>query len=214
MRTLLDITLTLSSDLPVWPGDPPVQLERVSDLAAGDPFSLTRLCISAHAGTHVDAPAHFLADGSTVEALDLDALIGPARVAMLSDVDVIDAAALEALELPPSVERLLLRTTNSDRRARSVPESEILTDFVALAADGARWMVERGVRLVGIDGPSIAPLDDIDTPHRVLLGAGVVVVEGLDLSRVASGDYTLICLPLKLAGADGAPARVVLVRLE
>jgi len=214
MRTLLDITLTLSPNLPVWPGDPPVEVARVSDLAAGDPWSLTRLGTSAHAGTHVDAPAHFLADGATVEALDLDALIGPARVVALPDIDAIDASALEALELPPSTERLLLRTANSDRRARGVPESEILADFVALAADGARWLVERGLRLVGIDGPSIAPLDDIDAPHRVLLGAGLVIVEGLDLAQAAPGDYELLCLPLKLAGADGAPARVVLVSLE
>jgi arylformamidase len=220
-RRIHDITLLLSPELPVWPGDPPVELVRVSDLAAGDPFSLTRLSTSAHAGTHVDAPAHFLADGATVEALDLDALIGPALVLALPDLAAIDAASLDealdaaltALGQPRSTgaERLLLRTANSQRRAQGVPEAEILADFVALTADGARWLVERGVRLVGIDGPSIAPLEDIDTPHRVLLGAGVVVVEGLDLARVAPGEYTLVCLPLKLAGADGAPARAVLV---
>ncbi len=216
MPILHDITLTLSPDLPVWPGDPPVELARVSDLGAGDPWSLTRLCTSTHAGTHVDAPAHFLMDGATVEALDLGALIGPAVVVDLPEVEVVDAGALEALDLfdagdPAPAERLLLRTRNSERRGRGVPEAEILADFVALAADGAAWLAARGLRLVGIDGPSIAPLDDIDTPHRVLLGAGVVVVEGLDLRAVAAGRYTLVCLPLKLAGADGAPTRAVLM---
>jgi len=206
-----DVTLPLSPDLPVWPGDPPVELARVSDMATGAAFNLTRLCASAHAGTHVDAPAHFLPGGRTIDQLDVAALIGPALVVAVPDVAVVGAADLDALDLPPRVERLLLRTGNSDRRAAGVAEADLLADFVAVTAGGARWLVARGLRLVGIDGPSIAPLDDIATPHQILLGAGVVVVEGLDLRAAAPGAYGLVCLPLKLAGADGAPARVVLV---
>jgi len=206
-----DITLPLSPALPVWPGDPPVEVERVADLEAGDAYTLTRLGLSVHAGTHVDAPAHFVRGGGTVDQLDLDVLIGPARVVDIPDATAIDEAALEGLRLSAGVERLLLRTRNSARRARGVSEAALLADFVAVTADGARWLVDRGVRLVGIDGPSIAPLDDIDTPHRVLLGAGVVIVEGLDLGGVGGGDYTLVCLPLRLVGCEGAPVRAVLV---
>ncbi|RIL05990.1 cyclase [bacterium] len=208
-RRIHDVTLAIDPDLGVWPGDPPTAIERVCDVAAGDGYTLTRLAMSAHLGTHVDAPAHFVAGGGTVDGLDLDTLIGAAVVVDLRHAGAVDAAALDAADVPPGTRRLLVRTRNSDRWARG--ERAFDPGFVGVTSGGAAWLVARGIRLVGIDGPSIAPFDDVDGPHLALLGAGVVVVEGLDLHAVAAGTYTLACLPLKLAGAEGAPARVVLI---
>lgn len=204
-----DISVAIGPDLGVWPGDPPTAIERVCDVAAGDGYTLTRLSLSAHLGTHVDAPAHFVAGGATVDGLDLGTLIGPAVVVDLRHVAAIGAGDLDAAGVPPGTRRLLLRTRNSDRWARG--QRAFDPGFVGVTPDGAAWLVAHGVRLVGIDGPSIAPFDDVEAPHVALLGAGVVVVEGLDLHAVAPGAYTLACLPLKVAGAEGAPARAVLI---
>lgn len=211
--TIIDVTLAVSADLPVWPGDPPVALTRVADMVAGDLATVTHISCSAHAGTHLDAPAHFIAGGATVEALDLDILIGPALVVQLPDeVDQVDARVLADLALPSGLMRLLFRTRNSAAWARG--DFAFRQNFVAITAEGAEALVAHGVRLVGVDGLSVAPFADTATPHRVLLDAGVVPVEALDLSRVAPGWYWLCCLPLKLVGADGAPVRAVLLGLE
>lgn len=209
MKAIYDISLTIGPDLPVWPGDPPVQLSQPSHLDRGDEYTLTRLDISAHTGTHLDAPAHFIPRGATVEALDLAVLIGPCRVVEMTAAGHVTAAALEALAIPPGTVRLLLKTANSRLWAES--GAAFRPDFVAVAADGAQWLVDHGVKLVGVDYLSVAPFDDSVATHRLLLGAGVIVVEGLNLSAVAPGEYQLICLPLKIAGSDGAPARAVLL---
>lgn len=206
---IYDITLPLQPGLPTWPGDPPLVVERVASVEAGDGYSLTRIALSAHAGTHVDAPAHYLPNAPTAEALDLDVLIGPAQVFHVPDTaGVIDQAVLETLDLAEGVQRVLFRTRNSEWWAMG--PQPFREDFVALSAGAARWLVARGVRLVGVDYLSVAPMDDLETPHQVLLSAGVIPVEGLDLRGVPPGHYGLICLPLKLVGSDGAPARVVL----
>lgn len=206
---IYDITLTISDRLPVWPGDPPVRVSRVLDLARGDAVTLTHLDMGAHTGTHVDAPAHFIPGGATVETLPLEVLTGPARVVHLPDVDIITAEVLAAANIPPGATRVLFRTRNSDLWARG--EREFRPDFVALSEDAARWLVARGVRLVGVDYLSVAGFDDPRPVHEILLRAGVVIVEGLDLSAVPAGEYDLVCLPLKIAGAEGAPARAILI---
>lgn len=206
---IYDITLPISDDLPVWPGDPRPCITRVADLARGDAFTLSALQMSAHTGTHVDAPAHFIEGGATVDALPLDVLVGPARVVHLPDADVITASVLDALNIPPVPSRLLFRTRNSDLWAKGV--TGFREDFVALSEDAARWLVARGVRLVGVDYLSVAPAADPATVHVILLRAGVVIVEGLNLSAVPAGEYDLVCLPLKVVGAEGAPARAILI---
>jgi arylformamidase len=164
-----------------------------------------------HVGTHVDAPHHFMNDGRTVEQLPLDVLAGPCYVVQLPDgVEAITAEALEGTSLPADTTRILFGTSNS--RFWSQGEARFQEDFVAVTEDGAEWLVQRGVRLVGVDYLSVAPYGDSLPTHRTLLKAGVVVVEGLDLSAVPRGFYELYCLPLKLLGADGAPARAILVR--
>lgn len=209
MSHIIDLSPTISPELPVWPGDPRVTLRQPYHRARGDEFTLTELAMSAHTGSHVDAPAHYLREAAGVDRLPLDALVGPAIVVETGDTPVITAASLDRLRIPPGTERLLFRTRNSTRGLMRLPDFQ--TEFVALAADGARWLVDHGVRLVGIDYFSIAPYDDLAPTHRILLEAEVVIVEGLDMTDVTPGEYTFICLPLKLKDADGAPARAVLI---
>jgi arylformamidase len=208
MRTY-DISLTISPRLPVWPGDPPITLERTEKMEDGAHANVSQISMSAHTGTHVDAPYHFLADGATVEKMLLKTLTGRAFVLHLPNIDVITAADLERAELPPRTRRVLLKTRNSELWANRV--SEFRTDFVGISPDGAQFLVDRGVQLVGIDYLSIAPYGKSEATHQILLKAGIIIIEGLDLSAVSDGRYNLYCLPLKLASADGAPARAILV---
>ena len=206
---IYDISLPISEALVVWPGDPPIRISQPSHLERGDLATLTRLDLGAHTGTHVDAPAHFVRGGAGVDALDLEVLVGPALVVHLPEAEVLTAGLLAALDLPPGTERLLFRTRNSERWVRG--ETAFFEGFVGLAEDGARWLVECGVRLVGVDYLSVAPFADPAPTHEILLRAGVIVVEGLNLSGVEPGVYQLVCLPLKLVGGDGAPARTILM---
>lgn len=208
---IYDISLTLSDKLPVWPGDPKFLLERVDKIEEGANSNGSRIEMSVHIGTHVDAPFHFLGgDSATVESLSMRILTGRAYVLHLpDDVDVIDADLLQKADIPPRTRRLLFRTRNSEYWSRQEPEFQ--TDFVGLTAGAAQILVDRGVKLVGIDYLSIAPYKQSRPTHEILLKAGIVIVEGLNLSAVSQGRYTLYCLPLKLAGSDGAPARAILV---
>ena len=208
MRTY-DVTLTISHDMPVWPGDVQPTLEMKSSIAAGGTANTSQITLSVHTGTHVDAPHHFLDNGRTVEGLSLDVLIGRAYVLHLPDVDVITAGLLEHADIPPRTRRLLFKTRNSEYWAKGIKEFQ--PNFVGISADAAQFLVDRNVRLVGVDYLSVAPYKKSVPTHQILLRAGVVVVEGLDLSQVSQGRYTLHCLPLKMGGSDGAPARVILV---
>jgi arylformamidase len=205
-----DVTLPISPDLPVWPGDPVVVLEQVSSMDAGAHDNLSRLACGVHTGTHVDAPHHFMNDHRTVEMLSLDILVGPARVIHIPEqVTVVSAEALEKATIPFGTERLLLKTRNSQHWEQG--EMEFFKDFIGISVDGADWLVEHNIKLIGIDYLSVAPYHQSVPTHRRLLGAGMIIIEGLDLSAVLPGLYELYCLPLKLVGSDGAPARVILV---
>jgi len=209
MRTY-DISLTIRSELPVWPGDAPVSLERISKIEQGEAFNVTHINMGAHVGTHVDAPFHVLGDQATIDQLPLNLLTGRAYVLHLTDdVDLITAELLINAEIPPRTRRLLFRTRNSGLWTQGLKEFQ--TDYVGLAPDAAEYLVNRSVKLVGIDYLSIAPFGDSVPTHQILLEAGVVIVEGLNLSEVSQGRYTLYCLPIKIGGADGAPARAILV---
>ena len=205
---IYDISLPISPSLPVWPGDPPLELELVESMDNGAHANVSRLAASVHVGTHVDAPHHFLNDHRTVEALPLNVLTGPCTVVEIPhEADHVTAEVLQRMALP-RVERLLFKSRNSARWAH---ETEFFPDFLAISEDGARFLVDRGVRLVGVDYLSVAPYQQSVPTHTILLRAGVVIVEGLNLTDVLPGDYDLYCLPLKLVGADGAPARAILV---
>lgn len=210
-RSLHDITVRLSPSLAVWPGDTPIQVGQKSLTIEGGVVTVSTLTFGSHAGTHVDAPLHFVPGGGSVDRLDLNDLIGPALVVEALDAPALTAPVLDSLAIPPGVTRLLFHTRNSTIWARGA--GAFHEDYVGMTEDGARWVVERGIRLVGVDYLSVAPFGDGVRPHRVLLEAGVVVLEGLDLSGIVPAWYQLLCLPLKIEGGDGAPARVVLMDL-
>lgn len=205
-----DISLTLKPELPVWPGDPRICMERIQKIENGDPVNVTRVDFAVHAGTHVDAPVHWLPGTNGVDKLPLEALVGPALVVELPDsVELITAEVLAGENLPTTVERILFKTRNSTYWSK--PELEFQTNFVAVDAGAAQELLKRGVKLVGIDYLSVAPFDYSRLTHEILLGEGVVLLEGVNLTGVKAGWYELYCLPIKLAGADGAPARTILV---
>jgi arylformamidase len=216
---IYDLTPPIRAGMAVWPGDPSVSVEALPAPEGPEvgAVHVSRLTLGSHTGAHVDAPAHLLPGGGGVDALPIGILLGPARVLHLGGREPISAQALrQALgDAPP--ERLLLRTANSDEDLVVCDEGlawaqAFTPDYVALEAEAARWLAAQGARLVGLDALSVDPYDAEDLPaHRALLEAGVVIVEGLDLRGVPAGDYWLCCLPLNLAGGDGAPARVVLV---
>ena len=210
--TIYDVSLPISESLVVWPGDPSIRITQPSHLDRGDEATVSRLEMGAHTGTHVDAPAHFVQGGMGVDRLDLNLLVGRAVVVHAMEADALTAEVLEGLAIPSGTERVLFRTRNSQRWARG--EGEFWTDYVGITNEGARWLIARGIRLVGVDYLSVAPYDEPVAPHQTLLGAGMVVVEGLDLSEVGPGVYQFACLPLKLVGGDGAPARAILIEVS
>lgn len=204
-----DISVAVHPDrTPLWPGSPPVRLDRRLSLERGDPVNDTTLRCSVHTGTHVDAPAHHLPGGATIESLAHEVLVGPCVVVDLGGLETVDRSDLEErVECTPR--RLLLKTDNSTRWSPRFRE-----DFTGLTVEAARWTVEQGVALLGIDYLSVQPYGGSDEVHRLLLGAEVVLLEGVDLSGIAPGAYELVCLPVKLAGAEAAPARALLRPLD
>jgi len=206
---IFDISLTISPKLTVWPGDPAIEFSQLSNMDKGDTCNVTHISMGVHAGTHVDSPHHFLNDNRTVDDLDLNILTGQAYLVELSHKeDVISYETLNGASIPAGVERLLIKTRNSEIWSRG--GEEFFEDFVAINNDGADWLVQKGIKLVGVDYLSVAPFGDSVPTHRTLLKAGVIALEGLNLSDVSSGYYDLYCLPLKLSNSDGAPARVIL----
>ena len=207
---ILDISLPLSGQLPTWPGNPRYEFHPVKRLASGDSSNVSRLEIGTHSGTHVDAPRHFLDQGRTVDELPLHELIGPCLVVepgVAPGRTPITEAVLERALAGRRPERLLLKTPNS----RLWRTSDFTPDFAYLDPEAAQWAVSAGVRVVGIDYLSVEEFKRSGAPtHHILLDAGVVIIEGLNLADVEPGEYELICLPLRIAGSDGAPARVIL----
>jgi len=203
-RIVHDVSVPIRPDMHVYHGNPGVRLERHQSIADGAHANVSLLELGVHSGTHVDGALHFIDGAAGTESLPLEALVGPVEVVEATSVEGdLDEAALAALDLPRA-DRLLLKTTNS----ALWEQPSFSQDFVRLTGSGARYLIDRGVRLVGIDYLSIGDED----AHRELLGAGVVAVEGVDLRDVEPGSYELICLPIALEGSDGAPARAILVR--
>lgn len=208
MKEFIDISVPLHPDMPVWPGSAGIKITQTSNIKRGGQSNVSCLTCDMHTGTHVDAPLHFIENGNSVEQMSLNTLIGPALVAYLPQVNVINADTLTALSFPEGMKRLLLRTRNSVLWEKS--ETKFRTDYVALTEDAAKWIVEHDIRLIGIDYLSIQCYHNNNETHKILLGAGIIIVEGLNLTNVAPGWYELVCLPLKLVGSEGAPARAVL----
>lgn len=208
---MIDISIPLHAESPTWPGSTGVHLDWTLRVERGEPSNLTRLDTDIHAGTHIEGGLHSFAKGNAVDEITVRTLVGPAMVVYLSDAESIGRAELEQAEIPRDTERVLFRTRNSLLWARG--EKKFQENFVGLTADGARYLVERGVRLVGNDYLSVAKFTDGPVVHDILLKAGIVIIEGLNLHNVEPGIYQLMCLPILLPGREAAPARAVLLPL-
>jgi arylformamidase len=204
-ETWIDVTVPIRHGMPHWPGNPEIVVTQTQHLRRGDEATVSCVSFGVHTATHVDAPVHFIIDGAGVDSLRLDRLIGPARVIDLGDIDRIQPSDIEGGDIGPG-DRVLFKTRNSQYWS----ETGFRSDYAHLVPDAARWLAARGVWTVGVDYLSIGGMDSGAETHRALLAAGVCIIEGLDLSRVGPGFYDLICLPLRLEGLDGAPARAVL----
>ncbi len=204
-----DISLNLSTDTPRWVVAPPLEVHERRRMSRGDDANASALTVSVHAGTHVDAPFHFLADGASIDALPLERFIGPALVHAVEADRYITEAHVRAIPLD-GVTRVLFKTRNSEL----LKKRDYDPDFVAFSEEAARALVARGVELVGLDYLSVAHADTQVPVHRAFLDHGVILLEGIDLSAIVPGRYELMCVPLRLRGLDGAPCRAVLRDLE
>jgi len=205
---LIDVSVALERELPSWPGSTGHRTHRSMSIEAGDPANVTQLEMDVHAGTHVESSLHFLADGRPLSSVPLDRFIGPAEVIEV-DGPAATLAVLEAAGIRRDTSRLLIKTMNSARWHADHPAFD--PSYVALTEEAAGWLVDLGIRLVGIDYLSIQRYEDSPETHRILMRAGVVIVEGLDLTDATPGIYDLVCLPLRLSQAEAAPARVILI---
>lgn len=204
MARLIDISVPVYPGMLIWPSDPPVAIERAADMAKGAHVNLTRFSFGVHTGSHLDAPLHFEADGASIDRLPLDVFMGPARVVRVTG----DCVGLEDVDGLAGVQRVLFRTKNSDWWAAG--DTSFHPDFAYLTAEAATRLADLGVRLVGLDYLSIDKPKGGGAAHHALLGRGVAALETINLAGVEPGDYELICLPLRLVGAEGSPVRAIL----
>ena len=203
---LIDISLPIREGMIVYEGDPDISVRPALSLERGDPANVSTLRLGSHTGTHMDAPRHFIDGAASIDALALDTLIGPALVAEVDAERLIEPAHLARLPIDRHT-RVIFKTRNSSLWDRS----SFAREYVALSLEAAKLLIERGVKLIGIDYLSIEAFGAVGHPvHKALLGAGIVILEGLDLRRVPPGPYELYCLPLRIAGGDGSPCRAVL----
>ncbi len=214
----IDISVEMRDGMVHWPGDPECKISlfvKLGDPIKGQkgktiPCNLTQMSLSAHTGTHMDAPRHFIKDGRTMESMPLKAVVGRCRVIELKDKKAITVKELKPHKLKKG-ERVLFKTRNSTKSWKMAKTSKFDEKFIYIPADTAQYLVDCGIQTVGVDYLSVGGyMQDGVECHQILLGAEVWIIEGLDLSKVKPGKYDLVCLPLKILGADGAPARAIL----
>jgi arylformamidase len=203
----IDVSVPVRDTTPQWPGDPKLQIRRAQDMEKGYEMNLTRLRMSAHTGTHVDAPLHFVQKGRSIDMMPTEAMIGKARVIQINHPEYITRRELQEHTIERG-DRILFKTANSSHPWH---EREFMKSFVYLSTDAAEYLAEAGVMLVGIDYLSVGGYEVNESPvHRALLEAGVWVLEGVFLGEAEPGRYLMLCLPLRIEGGDGAPARILL----
>ena len=207
-----DITVPISQDMLIWPGDPKVTLRQVSSISKGAESNITQLRMSVHTGTHIDAPKHFLDDGNTIDRISLEQLIGPVFVMVFEEeISLITKETItkhKDFDILSDIKKVLFKTRNS--RLWHSDSKAFRKDFVGLDHSAAQLLADLGMELVGVDYLSIATFNETEEPHKILLEQGVVLLEGIDLTGVPQGSYELFCLPLLLQGCEGSPARVIL----
>ena len=207
---IIDITIPLSDKTPVWEGEKGITIKFVDRIDDTSDFNVSRIELGVHAGTHVDTPYYIFKNGNTADQIPLDVLIGCVQVIGIPEgISVIDKDCLMNLDIKDGVERILFKTSNS--RYWVSDRYSFNRDYVALNSQGARYLVDMDLKLVGIDYFSVSVYDDLIQPHKIFLDRGVVILENIDLRQVTTGLYELICLPLKIVGTDGAPVRAVLI---
>jgi arylformamidase len=203
----IDISVPIRDGMVHWPSDSPVSIKRVEDIEKGDTANLSAISMGAHSGTHVDAPIHFLQQGQGIDNIPIDTLVGRARVIEIRDPELIKPEELVGLGIRDG-ERILFKTENSSHVWQ---KDEFVEDFVFISDAAADFLVDRGVRLIGIDYLSVGSFKHGGSyVHKTLLNGGIWIIEGLNLSNVTPGNYDFICLPLRIVGGDGAPARAIL----
>jgi arylformamidase len=206
----IDISVPLRNGMVSWPGDAKFERTSTLQMAQGDPCNLSQISTTAHIGTHMDAPRHFLADGAGIETMPIAATMGRARVIEIADPEVIRPSELEPHHLAKG-ERILFKTRNSGYCWKT---DQFQEKYVYIALETAGYLAERGIQTLGVDYLSVGGFKSGGPEtHRILLGAGIWIIEGLNLEHVEPGEYELFCLPLKIIGSDGAPARAVLRKL-
>lgn len=205
----IDVTVPMRNGMVTWPGDPSFHIERAEDQEKGDKATVSRMTLGVHTGTHMDAPLHYIRNGRSIDTMPLDATIGPGRVIAIRDRDSIKREELIPHKIAAG-ERILFKTVNTERVWN---HAGFVEDFIYISADAARYLAECKVRTVGVDYLSVGGFKkDGPETHEALLSAGVWIIEALDLRAAEPGEYDLVCLPLKLIGSEGSPARAILRR--
>lgn len=208
---IIDITLPLSNQTPVWEGDRGVTIQQTAVIGEGSDFNVSRAELGVHTGTHIDAPYHLFNQGYTVDEIPLEVLIGEVEVLQIpSDFKVIDSQALKSSGFKPGTQRVIFKTSNT--RYWIDDPLQFHRDFIGINSDGAEFLAEQRLKLVGMDYFSASPVNELVRPHQILLEAGIVILENAILVDVEPGAFQLICLPIKLTGTDGAPVRAILIR--
>lgn len=207
---IIDISIPLSGKTPVWEGDKGISVHRVAIIENGCDFNVSRIELGVHTGTHIDAPFHVFENGKTVDEIPLDTLIGNVQVIEIPNgISVIDKNCLMKMSFQDGIDRILFKTSNS--LYWETDPFSFHKEYVALNSEGAKYLVDIGLKLIGVDYFSVSSFDDLKQPHMTLLNRGIVLLENIDLRQVVPGIYKLICLPMKITGTDGAPVRAVLI---
>ncbi|MBI5138675.1 MAG: cyclase family protein [Candidatus Vogelbacteria bacterium] len=208
-NNIIDISVPIDGQIPLWPDSLAPEVISVHSIEHEDGVNETRISMGMHAGSHLDAPSHFIKDAKSMNDLDLNLFFGNAFVVDLPNVPEVKAEDLARANIPEGTERLLIKTSNSKLWERNVGFQK---NYVGLTIDAAEWLVKKKIKLVGLDYLSIAKFEQIEEVHVILLGAGIPLLEGINLSEVQEGIYTLISLPLNIQGVEGAPVRAVLIK--
>lgn len=207
----IDVSIPLRNGMVHWPGDAPFDRLQTLGIAKGDECNLSQFCSSVHIGTHMDAPKHFLPDGHGMETMPIEATVGPARVIAIQDPELIEVRELEPYRLQKG-QRVLFKTKNSEHHWKT---HDFQARYVYIPESTARYLAKCEIQTVGVDYLSVGGYETGGAEtHRALLGAGIWIIEGLNLEHVEPGDYELVCLPLRMVGSDGAPARAVVRRIQ
>ena len=207
---IIDISILIDDKLPLWPGSALLEVNKISSISKGDEVNETRVSMNMHTGTHIDAPLHFVKNGKAIDSLPLDIFIGSVFVAEIKDVKEITADDINKLDIPKETTRILFKTSNSKLWESGVQEFQ--KDYVGLDESAAKWLADNNIRLVRVDYLSVTKFDNATEIHKILLKNQIALLEGIDLSKVETGEYQLICLPLKIKDIEATPVRAVLVK--